>query len=205
MWPLDRCISHHVQCTFHHGTVLLSPIVDFQWTMENRKHWIRNKEINTLNRLQNIINIISQLTVQLSNCFFCHSQVWWWIILFLQPYQWSHQALFHRIWAWSGSIFYILWEICVWRLCIVPLWFFPSDFPKHFVFVLCLLWQLKQFKADNADVGFGSGTMAVDQAIEKTIANIKWIEQNKESVLNWFLGEAPSQWSFVLAPYSLVI
>lgn len=78
----------------------------------------------------------------------------------------------------------------------VWLWSLPS--------VLCLSWQLKQFKADNSDVGFGSGTMAVDQAIEKTIANIKWIEQNKETVLQWF-EDAVKQWGFALAPYSPVI
>ncbi|XP_061140166.1 aminopeptidase N-like isoform X1 [Syngnathus typhle] len=54
---------------------------------------------------------------------------------------------------------------------------FSSDFE---------LQQLKQFKADNAEVGFGSGTLAVDQSIERTIANKKWIADNKESVLEWF-------------------
>lgn len=49
--------------------------------------------------------------------------------------------------------------------------------------------QLKQFKIDNADVGFGSGTMAVDQSIERTVANIKWVEQNNKDVLDWFLNE----------------
>ncbi|KAK2841766.1 hypothetical protein Q5P01_011966 [Channa striata] len=48
------------------------------------------------------------------------------------------------------------------------------------------LEQLKQFKKDNADVGFGSGTMAVDQSIERTIANIKWVEENQQNVLKWF-------------------
>uniref|UniRef100_UPI0037E9A504 aminopeptidase N-like isoform X2 n=1 Tax=Semicossyphus pulcher TaxID=241346 RepID=UPI0037E9A504 len=48
------------------------------------------------------------------------------------------------------------------------------------------LQQLRQFKADNADTGFGSGTLAVDQSIERTIANMKWIEENKQNVLNWF-------------------
>ncbi|XP_029010285.1 alanyl (membrane) aminopeptidase b, tandem duplicate 1 isoform X2 [Betta splendens] len=52
------------------------------------------------------------------------------------------------------------------------------------------LQQLKQFKIDNADVGFGSGTMALDQSIERTVANIKWVEQNKENVLDWFINEA---------------
>ncbi|XP_029378452.1 aminopeptidase N-like [Echeneis naucrates] len=52
------------------------------------------------------------------------------------------------------------------------------------------LQQLKQFKADNSEVGFGSGTLAVDQSIERTIANIKWIEENKNNVLAWFDKEA---------------
>ncbi|KAM7002296.1 aminopeptidase N-like [Tautogolabrus adspersus] len=51
------------------------------------------------------------------------------------------------------------------------------------------LQQLKQFKADNAETGFGSGTLAVDQSIERTIANMKWIAENKQSVLNWFKAE----------------
>ncbi|CAJ1057308.1 aminopeptidase Ey-like [Xyrichtys novacula] len=52
------------------------------------------------------------------------------------------------------------------------------------------LQQLKQFKEDNAETGFGSGTLAVDQSIERTIANIKWISENKQTVLNWFKTEA---------------
>nr|XP_057931223.1 aminopeptidase Ey-like isoform X2 [Doryrhamphus excisus]XP_057931224.1 aminopeptidase Ey-like isoform X2 [Doryrhamphus excisus]XP_057931225.1 aminopeptidase Ey-like isoform X2 [Doryrhamphus excisus]XP_057931226.1 aminopeptidase Ey-like isoform X2 [Doryrhamphus excisus]XP_057931227.1 aminopeptidase Ey-like isoform X2 [Doryrhamphus excisus] len=52
------------------------------------------------------------------------------------------------------------------------------------------LQQLKQFKADNAEVGFGSGTLAVDQSIERTIANMKWIAENKNSVLQWFRDES---------------
>ncbi|KAG7231138.1 hypothetical protein INR49_027178, partial [Caranx melampygus] len=48
------------------------------------------------------------------------------------------------------------------------------------------LKQLEQFKADNADVGLGSGTLAVDQSIERTRANIKWIAENKKNVLDWF-------------------
>lgn len=52
--------------------------------------------------------------------------------------------------------------------------------------------QLKQFKADNADVGFGSGTLAVDQSIEKTEANMKWITANEQNVLQWFNEQASS-------------
>uniref|UniRef100_H3CNZ7 Aminopeptidase n=1 Tax=Tetraodon nigroviridis TaxID=99883 RepID=H3CNZ7_TETNG len=47
------------------------------------------------------------------------------------------------------------------------------------------LQQLLQFKEDNAEVGFGSGTLALDQSIEKTRANIKWITENKQIVLKW--------------------
>ncbi|XP_023581504.1 aminopeptidase N [Trichechus manatus latirostris] len=48
------------------------------------------------------------------------------------------------------------------------------------------LQQLEQFKQDNMDTGFGSGTRALEQALEKTKANIKWVNQNKEEVLRWF-------------------
>ncbi|XP_028439977.1 aminopeptidase N isoform X1 [Perca flavescens] len=48
------------------------------------------------------------------------------------------------------------------------------------------LQQLKQFKADNSEIGFGSGTLAVDQSIERTMSNIKWITENKQNVLDWF-------------------
>ncbi|KAK1887476.1 Aminopeptidase N [Dissostichus eleginoides] len=51
------------------------------------------------------------------------------------------------------------------------------------------LQQLKQFKADNSEVGFGSGTLALDQSIERTISNIKWITENKQNVMNWFKAE----------------
>uniref|UniRef100_A0A5F4VRH6 Aminopeptidase n=1 Tax=Callithrix jacchus TaxID=9483 RepID=A0A5F4VRH6_CALJA len=48
------------------------------------------------------------------------------------------------------------------------------------------LQQLEQFKKNNEDVGFGSGTRALEQALEKTRANIKWVTENKEAVLRWF-------------------
>ncbi|XP_075860867.1 aminopeptidase N [Microcebus murinus] len=48
------------------------------------------------------------------------------------------------------------------------------------------LQQLQQFKEDNQDTGFGSGTRALEQALEKTKANIKWVKENKETVLTWF-------------------
>ncbi|XP_045417664.1 aminopeptidase N [Lemur catta] len=48
------------------------------------------------------------------------------------------------------------------------------------------LKQLEQFKEDNQETGFGSGTRALEQALEKTKANIKWVNENKETVLAWF-------------------
>ncbi|CAL8262787.1 unnamed protein product [Merluccius merluccius] len=51
------------------------------------------------------------------------------------------------------------------------------------------LQQVSSFKKDNADVGFGSGKLAVEQAIERTKANIKWISENKQQVLSWFDNE----------------
>ncbi|XP_071753484.2 aminopeptidase N-like [Centroberyx gerrardi] len=52
------------------------------------------------------------------------------------------------------------------------------------------LQQLKQFKEDNLHVGFGSATLALEQAIEKTTANIKWVAENKAHVLKWFTEES---------------
>ncbi|NXL66150.1 AMPN Aminopeptidase, partial [Chordeiles acutipennis] len=52
--------------------------------------------------------------------------------------------------------------------------------------------QLEQFKADNQDIGFGSGTRALEQALERTRANINWVKENQETVLAWFQGETPS-------------
>ncbi|GAB1292240.1 Aminopeptidase N [Apodemus speciosus] len=48
------------------------------------------------------------------------------------------------------------------------------------------LQQLEQFKADNAATGFGSGTRALEQALEKTKANINWVKENKDVVFKWF-------------------
>ncbi|XP_074522826.1 aminopeptidase N-like [Halichoeres trimaculatus] len=52
------------------------------------------------------------------------------------------------------------------------------------------LQELKKFKEDNLQVGFGSGTMALEQAIEKTTANIKWVKENRAHVMKWFTEES---------------
>ncbi|XP_029601174.1 aminopeptidase N-like [Salmo trutta] len=48
------------------------------------------------------------------------------------------------------------------------------------------LKQLQQFIEENAEQGFGSATLAVDQALERTKANMKWVAENKEDILTWF-------------------
>uniref|UniRef100_A0A3Q3ESM7 Aminopeptidase n=1 Tax=Labrus bergylta TaxID=56723 RepID=A0A3Q3ESM7_9LABR len=52
------------------------------------------------------------------------------------------------------------------------------------------LQELKKFKEDNVHVGFGSASLAVEQAIEKTTTNIKWVTANKAGVLTWFTEES---------------
>ncbi|KAM9224187.1 aminopeptidase N [Leptosomus discolor] len=54
------------------------------------------------------------------------------------------------------------------------------------------LQQLEQFKADNQDIGFGSGTRALEQALERTRANINWVQENQETVLAWLQNELSS-------------
>ncbi|TKS69747.1 Aminopeptidase Ey [Collichthys lucidus] len=51
--------------------------------------------------------------------------------------------------------------------------------------------QLLQFKEDNAGQ-LGSGAIALEQALERTKANMNWVAMNKEQVFNWFNSEAPS-------------
>ncbi|XP_037365785.1 aminopeptidase N [Talpa occidentalis] len=48
------------------------------------------------------------------------------------------------------------------------------------------LEQLEWFKEKNKDTGFGSATRALEQALERTKANIKWVQKNKAAVLEWF-------------------
>ncbi|XP_039979935.1 aminopeptidase N-like [Xiphias gladius] len=52
------------------------------------------------------------------------------------------------------------------------------------------LQELKKFKEENLHAGFGSATLALEQAIEKTTANIKWVAENKDPVLRWFTEES---------------
>uniref|UniRef100_A0A8C7N124 Aminopeptidase n=1 Tax=Oncorhynchus kisutch TaxID=8019 RepID=A0A8C7N124_ONCKI len=48
------------------------------------------------------------------------------------------------------------------------------------------LKQLQLFIDENAEQGFGSATLAVDQALERTKANMKWVAENKADIYKWF-------------------
>ncbi|XP_061077243.1 aminopeptidase Ey-like [Conger conger] len=58
------------------------------------------------------------------------------------------------------------------------------------------LEQLEQFKADNAEGGFGTGTLALEQSIERTKANIKWLAANQKQVKEWFENESKPKENF---------
>uniref|UniRef100_M3ZWG3 Aminopeptidase n=1 Tax=Xiphophorus maculatus TaxID=8083 RepID=M3ZWG3_XIPMA len=51
------------------------------------------------------------------------------------------------------------------------------------------LQQLLDFEEEHKDAGFGSAALAVDQALERTQANIKWVQRNKQEVLQWFRSQ----------------
>uniref|UniRef100_A0A8C9W631 Aminopeptidase n=1 Tax=Scleropages formosus TaxID=113540 RepID=A0A8C9W631_SCLFO len=51
------------------------------------------------------------------------------------------------------------------------------------------LQQLRQFQKDHGEGSFGSATRALQQAMERTEANIKWVQENKQTVLEWFRRE----------------
>ncbi|XP_074522479.1 aminopeptidase N-like [Halichoeres trimaculatus] len=48
--------------------------------------------------------------------------------------------------------------------------------------------QLQQFKEDNAGQ-FGTASTSLEQSLERTKANINWVNKNKEQVLTWFTEE----------------
>ncbi|XP_013878435.1 aminopeptidase N [Austrofundulus limnaeus] len=52
------------------------------------------------------------------------------------------------------------------------------------------LQQLQDFVEEHKAAGFGSASLAVSQALERTEANIKWVQQNKQEVLDWFRSQS---------------
>ncbi|KAM9376138.1 aminopeptidase Ey-like [Pholidichthys leucotaenia] len=51
------------------------------------------------------------------------------------------------------------------------------------------LQELEEFVKEHEAVGFGSASLAVDQALERTRTNIKWLQQNKREILDWFSSQ----------------
>lgn len=47
--------------------------------------------------------------------------------------------------------------------------------------------QLQQFKEDIAESDVSLGTHAMEQAIEQTKANVKWVSENKAQVMDWLI------------------
>lgn len=41
--------------------------------------------------------------------------------------------------------------------------------------------------------GFGSATLAVEQALERTRANIKWLQRNKQEIFEWLSSQNGGQ------------
>uniref|UniRef100_A0A671SNZ9 Aminopeptidase n=1 Tax=Sinocyclocheilus anshuiensis TaxID=1608454 RepID=A0A671SNZ9_9TELE len=82
------------------------------------------------------------------------------------------------------------------QVCDLPqdcfIYFFDCHLVQQKLIFECLIYvpvlktQLIQFRDDYAHIGFGSGTLAIQQSIERTTANIKWVEKNQKAVLEWF-------------------
>ncbi|KAG7523067.1 aminopeptidase N-like [Solea senegalensis] len=56
------------------------------------------------------------------------------------------------------------------------------------------LQQLEAFVQEHGATGFGSASLAVEQALETTRANIKWLQKNKQEILDWFSSQT-GHWS----------
>uniref|UniRef100_A0A667ZA40 Aminopeptidase n=1 Tax=Myripristis murdjan TaxID=586833 RepID=A0A667ZA40_9TELE len=52
------------------------------------------------------------------------------------------------------------------------------------------LLELKRFQMDHDEEELGSANRAVEQAIERTAANIQWVKENKQPLLEWFQRES---------------
>lgn len=46
---------------------------------------------------------------------------------------------------------------------------------------------------EHGAAGFGTATLAVEQALERTRANIKWLQQNKQEIWDWFNSQTGHQ------------
>jgi len=50
--------------------------------------------------------------------------------------------------------------------------------------------QLQRFKEDIAASSFNTSLNAIEEAIERTEANFKWVSENKEHVMNWLIEQS---------------
>uniref|UniRef100_A0A671UW89 Aminopeptidase n=1 Tax=Sparus aurata TaxID=8175 RepID=A0A671UW89_SPAAU len=55
------------------------------------------------------------------------------------------------------------------------------------------LQHLGEFMEEHGAAGFGTATLAVEQALERTRANIKWLQQNKQEIWDWFNSQTGHQ------------
>ncbi|XP_075898957.1 aminopeptidase N-like [Nelusetta ayraudi] len=51
------------------------------------------------------------------------------------------------------------------------------------------LQQLEEFVKDHGAAGFGSATLAVEQSLERTKANIKWVQRNEKEIFDWLKSQ----------------
>ncbi|XP_001922987.2 aminopeptidase N isoform X1 [Danio rerio] len=52
------------------------------------------------------------------------------------------------------------------------------------------LQQLQRFQEEVAESGVSLGTHAIEQAIEQTKANVKWVSENKVQVMDWLIQQS---------------
>lgn len=52
-----------------------------------------------------------------------------------------------------------------------------------------LVGQLEEFVKDHGVAGFGSATLAVEQSLERTKANIKWVQRNEKEIFEWLKSQ----------------
>ncbi|XP_034031609.1 aminopeptidase N-like [Thalassophryne amazonica] len=52
--------------------------------------------------------------------------------------------------------------------------------------------QLEEFVKENSAAGFGSASLAVMQALDRTRANVKWLQAHREEALHWFTSQTGS-------------
>lgn len=148
---------------------------------------------------QKDVNEVNSRTCMFSFCWSVHLvsehhlsflQVWKRVIFLLKSRQWNHKEILFRVWVAGGTS--PTQAKARWNThSVSPRVFRGKERRKNveiqfFFLFFSVTLQLRKFKEDNLHVGFGSATLALEQAIEKTTANIKWVKENKDHTLKWF-------------------